>query len=216
MIQAQAVQWRNHQAQLQAVQQAEEHHSATTSDNGPSSISSRPSRGRSRERGRDRSTNSEIGTYGMDQRRRAQSKSPARQRSTSIINGSANGRKYVDLEEYERVRGRADSGTEPQSLLSSLGIGKRIRVIGDAVRHVIGGTRKSVSGIDVTDSEAKVTLKPVSTPNLHLKSNLKKHMWFHLVKKDYKCKLCIYSGADVGCLNTHMKIHIGNKVSFIR
>merc|ERR1712224_380454 len=100
-----------------------------------------------------------------EQRRRAQSKSPARQRG---LNGSFIGRKHVDLEEYERERERSFIGMEPQSLLSGLQIGKKFRVLGDAVRHAMSGGRKS-------SSAACATTTPLGTPHLQLKSNLKKH-----------------------------------------
>jgi hypothetical protein len=170
MIQAQALQWRNHQAQLHAAQHAADHHVATLSTNiAPNSMSSKVSRGRSRERGGDRSTKSEIGISSMEQRRRAQSKSPVRQRG---INGSTIGRKHVDLEEYERERSRAVNGHEPQSLLSGLQIGRRFRVLGDAVRHAMSGARKSG---DRASSGFQGTATPLGTPHLQLKSNLKKY-----------------------------------------
>ena len=170
MIQAQAVQWRNHHAQLQAVQQAVDHHAAAISGNVPNTNPSKSSRGRSRERGGDRSASSELGISSMEQRRRAQSKSPARQRNPGI-NGSINVRKHIDLEEYERGHGRTVNGVEPQSLLSGLRIGRRIRVLGDAVRQAMSGTRKST---ETSNSEIGVTATPLGTPHLQLKSNLKK------------------------------------------
>ena len=165
MMHPQALQWRNHQAQLQAAQQVADHHAVALSTNSPNSIPGKASRGRSRERGGDRSTKSEIGISSMEQRRRAQSKSPARQRG---LNGSFIGRKHVDLEEYERERERSFIGMEPQSLLSGLQIGKKFRVLGDAVRHAMSGGRKS-------SSAACATTTPLGTPHLQLKSNLKKH-----------------------------------------
>ena len=169
MMQAQAFQWRNHQAQLQAAQQAVDHHAVAMSTNSPNPISAKVSRGRSRERGGDRSTKSEIGISSMEQRRRAQSKSPARQRG---MNGSFIGRKHIDLEDYERQHGRSFNGMEPQSLLSGLQIGKRFRVLGDAVRHAMSGGRKSG---DKSSSGVHATTTPLGTPHLQLKSNLKKH-----------------------------------------
>ena len=105
----------------------------------------------------------------MEQRRRAQSKSPARQRG---MNGSFIGRKHIDLEDYERQHGRSFNGMEPQSLLSGLQIGKRFRVLGDAVRHAMSGGRKSG---DKSSSGVHATTTPLGTPHLQLKSNLKKH-----------------------------------------
>merc|ERR1712150_344403 len=107
-----------------------------------------------------------------EQRRRAQSKSPARQRGGNIGNGNA--RKHVDLEEFEREHGgRSFSGVEPQSLLSGLHIGRRFRVLGDAVRHaMIGGGRKAG---DKSISGFQPTATPLGTPHLQLKSNLKKN-----------------------------------------
>jgi hypothetical protein len=63
------------------------------------------------------------------------------------------------------------NGTEPQSLLSSLRIGRRFRVLGDVVRQAMSGTRKSS---DTPNSEILATGTPLGTPHLQLKSNLKK------------------------------------------
>lgn len=61
---------------------------------------------------------------------------------------------------------------EPQSLLSGLQIGRRFRVLGDAVRHAMSGGRKSS---DKSGSGCHATTTPLGTPHLQLKSNLKKN-----------------------------------------
>ena len=171
MIQAQAMQWRNHQAQLQAAQHAADHHAATISNTTPIQNASRVSRGRSRERVDNRATKSEIGISSMEQqRRRAQSKSPARQRG---FNANGSGRRHVDLEEYERERGRSSGEAEPQSLLSGLQIGKRFRVLGDAMRQAMNGGRRP--GDKLSTSNQMNAATPLGTPHLQLKSNLKKN-----------------------------------------
>ena len=171
MIQAQAMQWRNHQAQLQAAQHAADHHAATISNTTPIQNASRVSRGRSRERVDNRATKSEIGISSMEQqRRRAQSKSPARQRG---FNANGSGRRHVDLEEYERERGRSSGEAEPQSLLSGLQIGKRFRVLGDAMRQAMNGGRRPGDKLNTSNHMNATT--PMGTPHLQLKSNLKKN-----------------------------------------
>ena len=78
----------------------------------------------------------------------------------------------VELEEYERERGRSFNGVEPQSLLSGLQIGRKFRVLGDAVRQAMSGGRKFG---DKSSSTSHATTTPLGTPHLQLKSNLKKH-----------------------------------------